>query len=116
VADTGRERRAAKDVRPVRERRPALASCEPAAGSTNVDIVLDPRETPKGCTRDRALHHDRSAIPRAAAESTPSSPRGLERIIRYAFDYAKTHGRKKVTLVHKANILKTRGGSSSSGR
>ena len=29
-----------------------------------------------------------------------------EKIIRAAFDYAKKHGRKKVTLVHKANILK----------
>jgi isocitrate dehydrogenase (NAD+) len=32
--------------------------------------------------------------------------RGCERIIRYAFDYAVKHGRKKVTIVHKANILK----------
>jgi isocitrate dehydrogenase (NAD+) len=29
-----------------------------------------------------------------------------ERIVRYAFDYARKHGRKKVTSVHKANILK----------
>ncbi len=29
-----------------------------------------------------------------------------ERIIRAAFEYAKQHGRKKITLVHKANILK----------
>jgi isocitrate dehydrogenase (NAD+) len=31
---------------------------------------------------------------------------GSERIARYAFEYAVKHGRKKVTLVHKANILK----------
>ncbi|PVU91810.1 hypothetical protein BB559_003965 [Furculomyces boomerangus] len=29
-----------------------------------------------------------------------------ERIARYAFDYAKLHNRKKVTCVHKANIMK----------
>lgn len=29
-----------------------------------------------------------------------------ERIIRFGFDYAKDHGRKKVTCVHKANIMK----------
>lgn len=29
-----------------------------------------------------------------------------ERIIRYAFEYAKNHNRKRVTCVHKANILK----------
>ncbi len=35
---------------------------------------------------------------------------GSERIIRYAFEYAKREGRKKVTVVHKANILKFTGG------
>jgi len=29
-----------------------------------------------------------------------------ERIVKYAFDYARANGRKKVTSVHKANILK----------
>ena len=44
---------------------------------------------------------------RAAAESIAIITRaGSERIVRYAFDYAVKHGRKKVTLVHKANILK----------
>ncbi|MFQ5974751.1 MAG: isocitrate/isopropylmalate dehydrogenase family protein [Candidatus Hydrothermarchaeales archaeon] len=33
-----------------------------------------------------------------------------ERIVRFAFDYAIKEGRKKVTAVHKANILKTTGG------
>jgi len=31
---------------------------------------------------------------------------GSERILRYAFEYAKKFGRKRVTIVHKANILK----------
>jgi isocitrate dehydrogenase (NAD+) len=45
--------------------------------------------------------------PRAAAESIAIITRfGSERIVRYAFDYAVRHGRKKVTVVHKANILK----------
>ncbi len=33
-----------------------------------------------------------------------------ERIVRYAFDYARRAGREKVTLVHKANILKETNG------
>ncbi len=42
-----------------------------------------------------------------AAESVAVVTRsGSEKIIRYAFDYARHHGRKRVTLVHKANILK----------
>jgi isocitrate dehydrogenase (NAD+) len=45
--------------------------------------------------------------PRAVAESVAIVTRyGCERIIRYAFEYAVTHGRKRVTVVHKANILK----------
>ena len=31
---------------------------------------------------------------------------GCERIVRYAFEYAVRHRRKRVTIVHKANILK----------
>lgn len=45
--------------------------------------------------------------PHAVAVSQGVTTReGCRRIIRYAFDYAVKHGRKKVTLVHKANILK----------
>jgi isocitrate dehydrogenase (NAD+) len=36
----------------------------------------------------------------------PISITGTKRIVKYAFDYARKHGRKKVTSVHKANILK----------
>jgi isocitrate dehydrogenase (NAD+) len=36
--------------------------------------------------------------------------RGSERIVRYAFDMARRVGRKKVTIVHKANIMKTTSG------
>jgi isocitrate dehydrogenase (NAD+) len=36
--------------------------------------------------------------------------KGSERIARYAFELARKSGRKKVTVVHKANILKTTSG------
>ncbi|NLD58502.1 MAG: isocitrate/isopropylmalate dehydrogenase family protein [Clostridiales bacterium] len=42
-----------------------------------------------------------------AAESIKIITRkGSERIVRYAFDYAAENGRRKVTCVHKANIMK----------
>jgi isocitrate dehydrogenase (NAD+) len=45
--------------------------------------------------------------PRAVAQATGfNTRRGCERIAEYTFDYAVKHGRKKVTIVHKANILK----------
>jgi isocitrate dehydrogenase (NAD+) len=36
----------------------------------------------------------------------PISVKGTERIVRFAFDYARKNNRKKVTSVHKANIMK----------
>jgi isocitrate dehydrogenase (NAD+) len=45
--------------------------------------------------------------PHAIAQSVAVVTRaGAERIVRYAFEHAIRHGRKRVTLVHKANILK----------
>jgi len=36
----------------------------------------------------------------------PISVENSERIVRFAFDYARANGRRKVTAVHKANIMK----------
>jgi len=36
----------------------------------------------------------------------PISVTGTQRIVRFAFEYARTNGRKKVTALHKANIMK----------
>ena len=36
----------------------------------------------------------------------PISVKGTEQIVQFAFDYARANGRKKVTSVHKANIMK----------
>ncbi len=72
----------------------------------NVDIVLI-RENTEGLYIGNEHYIKIGSDPRAAAESIALITRaGSERIVRYAFDYAEKHGRKKVTLVHKANILK----------
>ena len=42
----------------------------------------------------------------SAISIKPISAFGSERIIRYAFEYALKNGRRKVSLVHKANIMK----------
>ncbi len=48
---------------------------------------------------------------RSAAESISIITRkGSERIVEYAFQFAKSRGRRQVTLVHKANILKATSG------
>lgn len=48
---------------------------------------------------------------RSAAETIGIvTKRGCERIIKFAFEYAIKHNRKKITAVHKANIMKFTGG------
>jgi isocitrate dehydrogenase (NAD+) len=42
----------------------------------------------------------------AAIGIKPISDFGSRRIVKFAFDYARANGRKKVTAVHKANIMK----------
>jgi isocitrate dehydrogenase (NAD+) len=72
----------------------------------NIDIVLI-RENTEGLYIGNEHYIKIGSDPRAAAESIALITRaGSERIVKYAFDYAEKHGRKKVTLVHKANILK----------
>ncbi|TZF91718.1 isocitrate dehydrogenase [Cognatilysobacter lacus] len=45
-----------------------------------------------------------------ATSITRTTRRGSERIVRYAFELARRTGRRKVTVVHKANILKSTSG------
>jgi len=91
------------NVRPAR-------SVVPGGRFDNVDIVLV-RENTEGLYSGVEHFIAIGPDPRAAAESTAVVTRyGSERIIRYAFEYAVAHGRKKVTVVHKANILKMTGG------
>ncbi len=44
--------------------------------------------------------------PTSGLSIKPISPEGSERIIRYAFEYARAHGRKRVSCITKANIMK----------
>jgi len=68
----------------------------------NVDLVVV-RENTEGLYA--GIEHD--VIPDEAAESIKIiTRRGTERIVRFAFEYARKNGRRKVTTVHKANIMK----------
>jgi isocitrate dehydrogenase (NAD+) len=78
----------------------------PGGRFENVDIVLV-RENLEGLYIGVEHFVAIGDDPRAVAESMAIvTRRGCERIIRYAFEYALKHGRRKVTIVHKANILK----------
>ena len=72
----------------------------------DIDIVLV-RENTEGLYIGVEHYVKIGDDPKAAAESVAIITRlGSERIVRYAFEYAVRNNRKKVTLVHKANILK----------
>ncbi len=87
--------------------RPARSIAGVETPFKNVDLVTV-RENTEGAYA--GIEH---TIPPngAAAESIMLITRyGSERVIRHAFEYAKKTGRKKVTIVHKANILKETSG------
>ena len=85
--------------------RPAR-SFVPGGRFSDVDIVLV-RENLEGLYVGVEHFIAIGGDPRAVAESIAIVTRaGCERIIRYAFEYAIRHARRKVTIVHKANILK----------
>jgi isocitrate dehydrogenase (NAD+) len=72
----------------------------------DVDLVVV-RENTEGLYA--GIEHD--VIPDVAAESIRIITRpATERIVRFAFEYARANGRRLVTAVHKANILKATDG------
>lgn len=87
------------NVRPAR-------SIVPGGRYEDVDIVLV-RENTEGLYSGFEGTIAIGGDPKAMAQSVAYTTRfGCERIARYAFEYAVSHGRKKVTICHKANILK----------
>lgn len=71
----------------------------------NVDLVIV-RENTEGLYSGLEVYDERLGISDSIARITVT---GCENIVREAFEFARNQGRKKVTLVHKANILKGAG-------
>jgi len=72
----------------------------------DVDLIIF-RENTEGLYSGIENYDPRLEIADSIARITR---RGSQRIIRFCFEYARKHGRKRVTLVHKANILKETSG------
>ena len=87
----------------------------------NIDIVIIRENTedlyagiefPKGSEETLGLiRYIKDTTGRSIREDSgisikPISVFGSERIVRFAFEYARKNGRRKVTAVHKANIMK----------
>jgi isocitrate dehydrogenase (NAD+) len=87
--------------------RPAITFPGTKARYENIDIITV-RENTEGAygSEGQTLTPDGET----AQSLIRVTRRGSERIVRYAFDLARALGRKKVTVVHKANIMKTTSG------
>lgn len=78
----------------------------PGGRFENVDLVLV-RENTEGLYVGYEHYIPVGDDPKAVAEAAAFNTRaGCKRVAQFTFDYAVRHGRKKVTIVHKANILK----------
>lgn len=71
------------------------------ARAEGVDLVVV-REATEGIY----AHLEHESIPGTFESLKVTTQAACERIARAAFDYARDNGRKKVTIVHKANIMK----------
>ena len=83
--------------------RPAKSFAGVKSRYENIDLVIVRENTEEFYS---GIEHYIDASKSAAETIGIVTRASSERIIRFAFEYAKTHGRKKVTAVHKANILK----------
>jgi len=72
----------------------------------NVNLTLF-RENTEGLYSGIETYDERLDIADATARVTKA---GSERIVRFCFEYARKNGHRRVTLVHKANILKITSG------
>ena len=87
--------------------RPAITMPGTKARYDGIDIITV-RENTEGAYGSEG--QTLSADGEAAQSLIKVTRRGSERIVRYAFELARRAARKKVTIVHKANIMKTTSG------
>ncbi|MFA5683581.1 MAG: isocitrate dehydrogenase [Lysobacteraceae bacterium] len=87
--------------------RPAISFPNTKARYSDIDIITV-RENTEGAYigEGQALTEDGEI----ATLTQKITRKGSERIVRYAFELARRQGRRKVTMVHKANILKSTSG------
>jgi isocitrate dehydrogenase (NAD+) len=87
--------------------RPAITMPGTKARYDGIDIITV-RENTEGAYGSEG--QTLTADGEAAQSLIKVTRRGSERIVRYAFELARRAARKKVTIVHKANIMKTTSG------
>ncbi len=96
------------NVRPVRLLDESLC---PLKGVLPEDVNFTViRENTEGMYGDLGGVFKRGTPDEIAVQEDVNTRKGVERVIRYAFDYARQHGRKKVLMSDKSNALTHAGG------
>src|SRR5690348_11129425 len=70
----------------------------------NIDFVVV-RENTEGTYVDIGGVCKQGTLDEVAVQEDVNTRKGVERVIRYAFDYAREHGRKKVLMTDKSNVM-----------
>jgi 3-isopropylmalate dehydrogenase len=73
--------------------------------ASDIDFVVF-RENTEGSYVGAGGHLKKGTPDEVAVQEDVSTRKGVERIIRYAFEYAKGHGRKRVVMSDKSNAMR----------
>src|SRR3954469_4605825 len=96
------------NVRPVKLLHESLCPLKNVK-TTDVDFVVI-RENTEGPYVDAGGVLKLGTLDEVATQEDLNTRKGVERVIRFAFDYAKQHGRKKVLMCDKSNVMTFAGG------
>ena len=91
------------NLRPV-VRYPGVATLVPSHTEDDVNFVVV-RENSEGLYSGSGGFHRKGTRQEVAVQESINTRHGVERIVRYAFELAGSRPRKKLTLVHKTNVL-----------
>ena len=68
------------------------------------------RENTEGVYMDMGGFFKKDTADEVATQEDINTRKGVERVLRFAFDYARKHGRKKVLMSDKSNVMSYAGG------
>jgi len=96
------------NVRPVRLLDPSLCPLKNVTtGDVNFTVI---RENTEGVYTDVGGNFKLGTPEEVATQEDINTRRGVERVIRFAFEYARSNGRKKVLMSDKSNVMTFAGG------
>jgi 3-isopropylmalate dehydrogenase len=96
------------NVRPVKLLDACLCPLKDASPE-KIDFTVI-RENTEGVYMDMGGFFKKDTPDEVATQEDINTRKGVERVIRFAFEYAKKHGRKKVLMSDKSNVMSYAGG------